>query len=340
MKKFILKIVIVILPILCMNLILGVIRYKNGDETIPYRQNWYKQYITHEQKYNEIGRVVSDFQTFDMSREVRKCRMVRYKDKWGFQNTDDIKNPKIIFIGDSFFNDPFLSYQQGLSFNFERSLNIGYMGCSGFQVFNELKTHGYFTEIPKFIIIEVVERNLEAWVNLYEQLEMNQIKTIPYNYCGLDFLFGNNFKGANCDNLAVDKQNIELKKQGTLRYIDSNKKIYFLKNKISHIDSEIIKKVVSSMKKVSQYFIEKNCQVIYVVAPDKESIFPELFPKSNLSAIQKQFDSQQISYIDMYKKIMESPNRKTCYYDGDTHWNLNAYNILIEEIKFKISNNE
>jgi hypothetical protein len=329
----------VLLPILCTNLIFGIIRYKNGDETIPYKQNWHKQFISHGQKDNQIGRSVSDFQTFDMSREVRKCRMVRFKDKWGFHNSGDMKNPNILFIGDSFFNDPFLSYQQGLSFNFERSLNISSMGCSGFQVFNELKTHGYFTETPRFIIIEVVERNLISWVNLNEQIEMNQVKSIPYKYLGLDFLFGNNFRGANCDNLSFDNQHVQ-KKQGTGRYIDDNKMTYFLNNKISHIDTDMIKKVICNMKKVSQYFSKKNCQVIFVVAPDKESIFPELFPNSNLPSIQKQFDSSQIAYIDMYKEIMKSPERKECYYDGDTHWNLNAYNILIEKIKCKLSNKD
>jgi hypothetical protein len=217
-------------------------------------------------------------------------------------------------------------------------MNISSMGCSGFQVFNELKMYGYFTKTPKFIIIEVVERNLGAWINLYEQIKLKQIKTIP-SYYGLDFLFGNNFRGANLANLSLVNQDIPLNKQGIKRKINLDRAVYFYRDKITYYDSGTINKIIINMKLVSQYFNTLKCQVIYVVAPDKESIFPELFPNSNLPSIQKQFDSSQIVYVDMFKEIMASPKRNTCYYDGDTHWNQNAYNLLISKIKLKMSNN-
>ena len=339
MKKFIFKIIIVLLPIVVVNSIFGFLRYNNGDDTIPYKQNWYKQFISHGQIDKNIGWIVSDSQIFDMSREVRKHRMVRYKDKWGFQNISTIINPDILFIGDSFFDDPYLSYGQSLSLNIPQSMNISSMGCSGFQVFNELKIHGYFTTPPRFIIVEVVERNLDAWINLYEQIELMEMKTIP-SYYGLDFLFGNNFRGANLANLSLANHDVPLNKQGIKRKINFDRDVYFYRNKIACYDSVIINKIIINMKLVSQYFNKFNCQVIYVVAPDKESIFPELFPNSNLPSIQKQFDSSQIAYIDMFKEIMASPKRQECYYDGDTHWNQNAYKILIAKIKLKISNND
>lgn len=338
MKKIILKTIIVLLPILLTNLVIGVLRNKNGDETIPYKQNWLKQFISRGQIGKKTGKIISDYQTFDMSREVRKLQIVNYIDKWGFQNKKEIKNPDILFVGDSFFEDPFLSYEQSLSFNIPLSMNISSMGCSGFQVFNELKTHDYFTKAPKYIIIEVVERNLYTWVNLFDQIKLKQLKTKNYNYFGLDLLFGNNFRGADFDNLSFEKQNSKSNKIGTIRKIDKNRNIYFLKNKISSYDSEILRNIITSMELVNQYFSKYNCQVIYVVAPDKESIFPELFGNSNLPYVQKQFEIAHIDYIDMYSEIMQSSKRKECYYDGDTHWNNIAYELLIEKIKLAIKN--
>jgi hypothetical protein len=275
---------------------------------------------------------------FDMSREISKSRLIRFTDKWGFQNVSDIKNPEILFIGDSFFEDPYLSYNKGLSQNFSKSMNIAAVGCSGFKVFNELKTKGYFTELPKYIVIEVVERNIGgAWSNLFDQIESNEMKSVPYNYYGLDFILGNNFKGATLNSLSLNRTSIAPMKQGVMYEIDNGRSIYFYKNQITKHDNGTTEKILTSMRKVTHYFKQNNCQVVFLVAPDKESIFPEIFSKSNLPTIQKQFDTLGISYIDMYKAIMESSKRKECYFDGDTHWNENAYRILIEEIRNKLN---
>jgi hypothetical protein len=319
------------------NLIFGILRIKNADDTIPFRQNWNRQFINHRQIGLKVGYTIIDSPMFDMSREISKSRLIRFNDKWGFQNVSDIKNPEILFIGDSFFDDPYISYDKGLSQNFSKSMNIAAMGCSGFKVFNELKVQGYFAKLPKYIVIEVVERNIgNAWSNLFDEIESNEMKSVPYNYYGLDFLLGNNFKGVSLNSLSLDRNSIAPKKQGVMYKIDNDRSIYFYKNQIAKYDHRTTQKILTSMRKVAHYFKQNNCQVVFLVAPDKESIFPEIFSKSNLPIIQKQFDSLGISYINMHKALMESSERRNCYFDGDTHWNENAYKVLIEEIRFKL----
>ena len=334
MRKFILKIILVLSPVIIFNILFGILRYNQRDKTIPYLQNFNKQYITLAQIDHNVGFVESDSQQFDMSREFRYSKMMRYRDCFGFQNFNDIKNPKVLFIGDSFLDDPFLSYDKGLSFNFEQSLNIASNSCSGFKVFNELKELGYFSEFPNFIFIEVVERNLLEWGTLWKQIEKKETKTTPYNYFGLDLLFGNNFYGASMNNLGLIGSG-SVQKLGVSRKVDG-RDVYFLNNAIQPYKSEMVDKIVANMISVSKYFNNNNCQVIFVVAPDKESVFPEIFSSSNLPIIQRQMEAAQLEYIDMYGAIMQSPRRKNCYFDGDTHWNEEAYEILINEIRNKL----
>jgi hypothetical protein len=336
MERLIRKGTLVLLPVILANLVFGILRYRNGDKTIPFSQNWQRQYMTKSQIDLKIGLNHSDSQIFDMSREIRRSKLIRFKDKWGFQNSTDTKNPDVLFIGDSFFDDPHLSYDQGLTHNIPRSMNISSVGCSGFKVFNELRTQGYFTRMPKFIFIGVVERNLSQWSDLYGQIEDNDTKTVPYKYYYLDFVFGNNFSGANLDNLSLTKTGTSLKKGGTMRKLDDQRSVYFYKNSIAKHTQKDIHRILGSMTMASRYFNERNCRVVFIVAPDKESIFPEIYPKSNLPLLQKKFDSLKIEYIDMYKEIMQSPKRRECYYDGDTHWNQNAYELLLENIRMKM----
>jgi hypothetical protein len=218
-------------------------------------------------------------------------------------------------------------------------MNIASAGCSGFQVFNELKMYGYFIKLPKYIVIEVVERNFVRWTNLFDQIERNETKSVPYTYYGLDFILGNNLTGANLSNLSLNRNKVDFKKRGVMYSID-NRSIYFSQNQIAEYDHHSMQEILTSMKLVTQYFKQNNCQVVFLVAPDKESIFPEIFPKSNLPLIQRQFDLQKIIYIDMHKAIMQSAKRKECYFDGDTHWNQNAYKILIEQIQMKLDSLE
>jgi hypothetical protein len=176
MKTFILRIIFFLSPVLLSNLILGVVRDINGDKTIPFRKNWNRQFMNQGQVLGKFGFSKSYSQPFDLSKERINLTLIKYVDSFGFQNITNIKNPKVLFIGDSFFDDPFLSYNHGLSFTFNESLNLSSSGCSGFKVFNELKSIGYFKSLPRFIFIEIVERELYQWSHLWEQIEDKQFK--------------------------------------------------------------------------------------------------------------------------------------------------------------------
>jgi hypothetical protein len=335
MKTFILKIFFILSPVLLSNLIYGIVRDINGDKTIPFRKNWNKQFMNHGQRLGNFGFSTSYSQPFDLSKERVNLTLTKYVDSFGFQNVNSIKNPKVLFIGDSFFDDPFLSYDHGLSFTFNESLNISSAGCSGFKVFNELNSIGYFKSMPRFIFIEIVERDLYEWSHLWEQIEHKEFKTSPYNNCGFDLVFGNNFKGTSFASLGF-RTNTLSKKNGTIKRLDLNRDIYFYKDKIFEYNNDGLKQVFSSMKNVSNYFSKLGCRLVFVVAPDKESIFPEFYPKSNLPKIHSRFDSLGIQYINMYSVLINAPKRTDCYFDGDTHWNNYAFDLLINEMKKKM----
>ena len=84
------------------------------------------------------------------------------------------------------------------------------------------------------------------------------------------------------------------------------------------------------MQFISQNLKADNIKIVYVIAPDKESLFPNIFGKSNLEKLQFEMRKNEIPFIDMYSKMLNQGVK--FYYLGDTHWNQNALNLLTDQV--------
>ena len=141
MKKFLLTIVLLVVPIIVINTIVGLIRLKiTCDDAIPIEINKGAQYFTkNEQLGYKNGIFILNNKHFDLSKEIYKKTLVKKYDAFGFSNLYPNKNPNVLIIGDSFFADPFIDTKNGLQAKINNSYNLAGPGLSGFKVFNELK---------------------------------------------------------------------------------------------------------------------------------------------------------------------------------------------------------
>ncbi len=338
MKKFILKLAIILILSLMPNLIIGIIRISYGDKNIPFEINKKQSTLieTGPQKpyvpyyITTITDLAPD--TINGIKEIR--------DQFGFSNSRPNKKPKIIFIGDSFFADARITYDSGIQATCDRilgcglSYNIAGVGYSGFKVYNELIKKQYlFT--PRIIICEIVERDLNRWSEFKSQLLFNLTIEKKISNFGFDFILGNNFRKIGYSNVVNNFKFFNTSKHVVFmgsKHLISGKSIYFLKNKITHLRFDEIDNIATNMKFAQEYFHNKNCNIYFLIVPDKESMYPSIFGKSQILEMQNKFSAQGINIIDIYSELSKNP--LYYYLDGDTHWSNNAvkkmFDVLVE----------
>jgi hypothetical protein len=336
MKHFLFKTSSILFVVILLNFSIGIIRLFNADPALPYLINRSKEFINTNQKNGRVNlRNTSKRKEFklDLSGEIIvKDNFIDVFDSLGFRNFYSNKNPEILFIGDSFFDDPYISAENGLNSKVKNSMNISTWGeTPGLGVYNNLKEIGYFKRTPKFIFFEVSERKAERVLSgLYSELISNECKVKKYEYYYADLVFGANFKDLKVKSILGNYVNQNsTKSQVKPVDIDGNK-VYFRTSRINKI--KLSTALINSLKNLVDYFRKLDCEIVFVIAPDKESFYPELFGESTLSLLHKAFQQHEIGYIDMYNKIYKQPDFRSYYHYGDTHWNEKAFELLINEI--------
>lgn len=331
MKRFltygILIAVIAILP----NFIVGLLRTRVND-FIPYTQQKNKDFYGTALEKELNYQLAPTTPVADMSRlPIRPEPTYRASDMFGFSNMVENKSPEILYIGDSFFNDPHSPTNNGIQaqtndfFHKNIAYNIGAHNCGGFNVYNELN-HYFFKKKPRLIVFEAVERNAyEIIKNAPNELRKNSFKSVPYKNYYLDLLLGNNFKDLNKSKLWHQEVKPVL---GTAHYIN-NQKIWFLNNHLTSVSDYEINKMIDSMKMIQTILQPQNIHIVFLIAPDKESVYPELFGASYLPALQNKMKAQNLDYIDVFSTLKNKGAEY--YYEGDTHWNAAAIKLVSKE---------
>ncbi len=330
MKKFILKASLFIGIILSINLVMGFVRLQLKDE-ITYRRNQQAKCVTINQYVGRADtqmylKTVTDLRLDSIALPLGIHRIY---DAYGFSNAFPNKAPKILFIGDSFLDDPHIATDSGIQASCDKALhqhlsyNIGGHNCSGFAVYNDLMLRKAFTDKPKLIVLETVERYLHDNItDAYYQLLEGKLKSNHDCYFGMDLLFGNNFKDLRESKYFYHAA--EAPRFGQFSQIVDKDTVWFLRNKLSQITT--VEHIVQLMQKLKQLLEQQNIQIVYVIAPDKESLYPQFFGASQLDTIQKVMHQEGIPYIDIYTQLKGNP--LFYYYNSDTHWNGNAIKLL------------
>lgn len=104
---------------------------------------------------------------------------------------------------------------------------------------------------------------------------------------------------------------------------------------------EELKKFAISITQVKNWLAKKGIEYIFVIAPNKHTIYfnklPHYISKKNDSSAIDQLISYLESYteikvIDLRKALLEGKKRHQIYYKTDTHWNYMGANIAQFEI--------
>jgi hypothetical protein len=340
MKIFLINTIIVFVLSVLPNFIIGIIRLKK-EEPIPYVLNKMKSVKADSEELSINNKPTYGKPIGDMSRLslLKGDSVLRYVDNFGFSNIVVNKSPEILFIGDSFLNDPGVSTNEGIQaqtnklLNKNISYNIGSAGSAGFRVYNKFCELS-FKKKPRLIIFEVVERNLSnVLLDAPNELRSNAVKSVPKENYYLDLVFGNNFKNLYTNKLVSDiskrNQHVGL---GTARMYEGNK-VWFLNNGIKTLSTKNIDAMVDSMLAVKKILDEQKIKIVFVFAPDKESVYPKLFGTSSLRMLHSKMKAKNLEFIDMLS-LFKNQGEKY-YYDGDTHWNLNSVRLLSKEVSKK-----
>lgn len=330
MKQFLGKILVLSLLAISINLVVGFARLKVEDE-IPFRVNKKEAFVTANHFNGRCDTTVFAKSRTDLGHDSLNLPngALRICDAYGFSNVVANNAPDILFIGDSFFDDPHINTKEGLQalcnkkLNRNASYNIGANGCSGFAVYNELLAKRFFKK-PKIIFFETVERAMNTHIlAAAKQLKSGEFKTIHHQYYGFDLLLGANCKDLSKSKLFFDKDD---KKYGFIKKVEG-KEIWFLRNKLS-VYAEL-KSIVAAMVQMSNTLAKQNIKLVFVIAPDKESLYPKIFGTSKIELLYELMDQSQLERIDMYTAMLANPN--DYYFATDTHWNGKAIALLADK---------
>lgn len=330
MKQFLSKILLLSLLALSINLLVGFARLKVEDE-IPYRVNKRESFVTANQFNGRCDTTVFVKSRTDLGHDSLNLPngVLRICDAYGFSNVVANNSPDILFIGDSFFDDPHINTTEGLqalcnkNMNRNASYNIGANGCSGFAVYNELVANRFFKK-PKIIFFETVERAMNTHIlAAAKQLKSGEFKTINHQYYGFDLLLG-----ANCKDLSKSKLFFDMddKKYGFIKKVEG-KEIWFLRNKLS-VYAEL-KSIVAAMVHMRNTLAKQNIKLVFVIAPDKESLYPKIFGTSKIELLFELMEQSHLEYLDIYSAMLANPN--DFYFATDTHWNGNAIALFADK---------
>ena len=124
------------------------------------------------------------------------------------------------------------------------------------------------------------------------------------------------FRTSASDDVILGKQNWLFYKQTEHDYIG--------KNILSDND---IENIAHTLHMIQQYVESQNAQFLFVIAPNKNSLYSEYMPdnmytirnKSNAQNLMNALQKQNVNYIDLFT-IFRQKN-EVLYYQLDSHWN-------------------
>lgn len=90
---------------------------------------------------------------------------------------------------------------------------------------------------------------------------------------------------------------------------------------------------------------EKGAKFLFVCAPNKNSIYPEMMPsrytmntdEHNLGRLYSALDEREVPYLDLRPILIEAKSEQLVYHKRDTHWNTEGARIAIEAIADELS---
>ncbi len=118
-----------------------------------------------------------------------------------------------------------------------------------------------------------------------------------------------------------------------------------------HWDNDMFENALRYLMEIDAWCRENGKRFIYVVAPDKNKVYPEMFPdyiskaRPDEYGLGRQFvkyirENSDISVVYPYDEIMAAKDDGLLYFKGDTHWSNYGAFIAFREIYRTIYGND
>ena len=255
-------------------------------------------------------------------------------DKLGFRNNEFIKAADILFIGDSFIAGSGLSQNEIISNKvkdkLKNNVKVYNMAPSSFLEFDYFLKNGFINK-PKLIIFSIVERNIPTSFIKYR---MENIFIKALSNCNLNVYLDKAFRFTSIKWLKARIHNskgfgIPSKYNSNMFFVQGNQQ----KHKRSDLQTTIL-----NILEYKKYCDSLGINFIFLPMPNKESVYYDLVPFDKqpnylfqLDSLLHEKDIMTINTLKIYNNYRKT-NKKLLYHLDDTHWNLNATEIISQEI--------
>lgn len=176
-------------------------------------------------------------------------------------------------------------------------------------------------ELATFPKISLDEKTLEGLTNYFND---------NFGFRG-SLIFLNNYIDLSVFKISPNTQVI-IGKNGWMYYQPS-----YESNKVA-VDMEMVKKVVEKIKNFEDELVFQDKRFVFVLAPNKESIYPEflrekLEGENNYEMIMKEIEWQNVNTFDGLKLLQDVKDKGSMVYSkNDTHWTRYGLFITINEM--------
>jgi len=106
------------------------------------------------------------------------------------------------------------------------------------------------------------------------------------------------------------------------------------------LPEEELDQIAQRLLEVCKYVEDQGKQPLFVIVPNKNSIYPEYMParfgdkaeSRNLTLLQERMSKLGIPYVDAYRLLLAGKDADEMYLHEDTHWNNTGARLVLNEI--------
>lgn len=106
------------------------------------------------------------------------------------------------------------------------------------------------------------------------------------------------------------------------------------------LSNDELDSIAKRLSEVSEYVKKQGKQPLFVIVPNKNSIYPEYMPARfgsrakvrNLTLLQERMEALGIPFVDAYHILLDNKDSDELYLHKDTHWNNTGARLILNEI--------
>lgn len=334
MKRFIYRTLVFGSILLVLHLILVFqipkewITHRVHENIIVENKSWFPSgfYPNVDMKMDEVGDLA-----YGTEYEVIRKDVIWKTDKYGFRNSQYLKNPDILFIGQSFAFGGALSQKETISESVGGLVNLNVYNLAPTD-FNQFLQHieNKLIEPPRYLIYVSVERNIPYFEKIKEQVldqnaNQNSLELLTF----IDQIFKSNY-------LKFIRSRITGARGKGYKSPSSN--MFFLQGEavLKETDYTEIEKDVGIIESYSKKCDSLGVKFLFVPIPNKETTYWELVPLQNqpnyLQLLFEKLESRNVSSLNVLELFNCQKAKNKLYHDDDTHWNSTGVSVVAQEI--------